>query len=694
MPHAPTTIQLVFTEPPEPSLSAVGILDSSGHSVSGVGKPNVAPDNEEELVTPVRPGSLSNGVYTVTWRTVSKTDGHVTAGSISFGIGVPVTAATHPSGIPSTPSPSVPAVTARWLVYWGVAILLGGAVACALLFDWGLPRGGRVLLGGAWLAAAVGVVLMTVAERSTIGLPLGTLLSSPTGHQLVARAVGVTVCGLAALWLALRPSRLSIVTLGAVTAATLFVHAQAGHADTQSSVRILNLLDQWAHLLAVGVWIGGLPWLLLGLRGDPAARAMRARRFSVLAMYAVAVVVVSGVLRAIPEVGSIHGLFHTSFGLTLLIKSGLFLVLIGLGARNHFGLVPRMQVADEVDAATPQLRRSVSWELVVAAAILAVTAVLSELPPSSYVVAASQRAAPQRVVASGSDFATTVRVKLTVSPGTVGTNTFVARVTDYDTGAPVSATSVQLQFSLPSNPNVASTLDLRRSSAGTWTGTGTQLSIDGLWSIEVVIQEPAASTDVQLHVRTRLPPERITSVSAPGQPTIYTIALGGSLTLQTYVDPGKAGPNTVHYTFFKGQNEQPISDATARAESPSGAQMDTKLLRFDPGHFGANVTLTAGRWTFFIDATTTSGQHVSAYFPDRSDHERTTRRRHREDSPCRGRARPRRSAAADGVRRRRHREHGERLAEPEPSPRAARPRSPSSSRRRDRSSPARPSGSG
>jgi putative copper export protein len=192
--------------------------------------------------------------------------------------------------VPSTPLPSALAVSARWLFYWGVAILLGGAVACALLFDWGLPAGGRLLLAGAWAAAAVGVVLMTVAERSTIGLPLGTLLSSPTGHQLIARAVGAAMCGLAALWLALRPSRAAIVALGVVTAATMFVHAQAGHADTQSSVRILNLLDQWAHLLAVGVWIGGLPWLLLGLRGDRAARAVRVRRFSILAMYALIVV--------------------------------------------------------------------------------------------------------------------------------------------------------------------------------------------------------------------------------------------------------------------------------------------------------------------------------------------------------------------------------------------------------------------
>jgi hypothetical protein len=241
--------------------------------------------------------------------------------------------------------------------------------------------------------------------------------------------------------------------------------------------------------------------------------------------------------------------------------------------------------------------------------------VLSELPPSSYVAAAAQSTAPQRIVARGSDFATTVRVQLTASPGTVGTNTFVTRVVDYDTGSPVNANSVELDFSFPGNPNVSSTLDLRRAPAGMWTGSGTQLSIDGVWNVDVVIQEPTASTDVQLRLRTRLPPEHITSVVAAGQPTIYTITLGGGLTLQTYVDPGSRGPNTVHYTFFKGANEQPISSATARAESPSGAQIDTKLIRFDPGHFGANVPLTAGRWTFFIDATTTTGQHLSAYFP-------------------------------------------------------------------------------
>jgi hypothetical protein len=45
-----------------------------------------------------------------------------------------------------------------------------------------------------------------------------------------------------------------------------------------------------------------------------------------------------------------------------------------------------------------------------------------------------------------------------------------------------------------------------------------------------------------------------------------------------------------------------------------GATADTKLLRFSAGHFAANVTLGAGRWIFFIDATTDDGTAPTAYF--------------------------------------------------------------------------------
>src|SRR5436190_21425154 len=63
LPRAPHTMLLVFTEAPDPSLSTVSLLNSSGQAVSGVGKPTPAPGNAQELrVTLPR---LADGVYTV-----------------------------------------------------------------------------------------------------------------------------------------------------------------------------------------------------------------------------------------------------------------------------------------------------------------------------------------------------------------------------------------------------------------------------------------------------------------------------------------------------------------------------------------------------------------------------------------------------------------------------------------------------
>ena len=135
------------------------------------------------------------------------------------------------------------------------------------------------------------------------------------------------------------------------------------------------------------------------------------------------------------------------------------------------------------------LQRSVRSEVALAAIVLVVAAVLSGLPPASFVEAAGQKTASPSVTVTGSDFGTTARVRLTVSPGTVGPNRFTVHVVGYDSGRPLPARGVRLEFSLPSNPTVASSLNLARGPGGTWTGQGTNLSIDGQWDIDVVIQQ-------------------------------------------------------------------------------------------------------------------------------------------------------------------------------------------------------------
>jgi nitrogen fixation protein FixH len=245
-----------------------------------------------------------------------------------------------------------------------------------------------------------------------------------------------------------------------------------------------------------------------------------------------------------------------------------------------------------------------------------VTGVLTQLPPASSVASAARPAAQPRVVVVGSDFATSVRVRLVVTPGAVGPNAFAAQVTDFDSRRPVDATRVSLRFSLPGRPELGTpVLELSKVRSGLWAVRGTVISMDGQWDVSVLVQSGSASVEVPLSFTPRLPPQQIKVSRVPGQPTLYTIELAGGASLQAYVDPGKAGDNVVHFTFFNAAgNEEPIASASATAVTPSGSAEILPLVRFDSGHFVSNTKLESGHWRFRIQATNREGTVYDAYF--------------------------------------------------------------------------------
>jgi copper transport protein len=610
----PTQVVITFTEPPDPKLSFLHVLNSAGKDVES-GPSGPAPGRKLELRIPLPP-TLPNGVYTVTWRTVSEVDGHVTGNSFTFGIGVtPPPTTTGPTTGPTTPSPAPLAVVGRLFFYWGLALLLGAAVMIPVALGV-MPNRGRTLIAASWVGATAGLAMMVASERSTVGVSLGRLLSTGTGHEFVERGVGLAAVALAAGFALARPRLPGLIAVGAAAAGTMLIHVLAGHAAVSAHLTWFNVGVQWMHLLAVGVWVGGLAWLLLGMWGRQ-DRGSIVRRFSTLAGFALAMVAATGLFRVLDEVGWPNHwgrLFDTSFGWALVVKVGLFGVLVALGALNRYRHVPAVA---EQGAPARRLRMTLIAELAVASLILAATGVLSELPPSASLAAVSARpTASSNLALSGSDFATTVRVRITVSPGTVGPNRFDATVTDFDTGRPVPARSVSLQFQLPGRPDLGTpTLPLRRHRGGAWSGQGTVLSIFGAWNVSVLVQEAAGAVQVPLKLTPKLPPESIQTQAAPGQPTLYTIALAGGGQLQTYVDPGRPGNDTVHFTFFQASgNEQPIADASATFVDPTGATGPLPLIRFDAGHFVANTKLTSGRWRFLVQATTAQGKVFDAYF--------------------------------------------------------------------------------
>ncbi|MGH2723924.1 MAG: copper resistance CopC/CopD family protein [Actinomycetota bacterium] len=603
---APPEIVITFTEPPDHGLSQIRVFDSTGAPVEVGPLEGVAGQPRGLRVSLPE---LSRGTYTVSWRVLSTADGHVTTGSFAFGVGQAVEPVAEPKGsYPTQERPTPLAVGSRWAFYWGLALLFGGALGRLLVFRARSPVPGLLWL--AWAAAALGVLGMFLAERAAVDVPAAELLGSERGRLLVARGAVVLLALPATAASALRPRRWIAAILAAAAALAMLVHAFAGHASAVENAP-LHVGVQWVHILSVAAWVGGLLWLLVGIRGEPdEERSGAVRRFSALATVALPVVAVTGVLRALNQVGlEPDRLIDTGFGLTVVGKSALFLGLLALGAYNRYRIVPRISSRGRLFGT---LRRTVGAELAIGAGVFGLTGLMAGLPPPAQ---APPPVAPARVVAEGSDPAGLLHVRLTATPGTAGVNRFDVRVTDGE-GEPVDATGVRLSFSLPSRPDIApSELDLESVGQAAWRAEGPNLSVDGSWEVDALVLLGGDSRTIDLGLRTRLPPQDITVSEAEGQPTIYTIALPNGISIQGFVDPGKEGPNEVHLTFLTPEGaEQPVEVARFEAAPETGAPLLLDPVVLSPGHFVAQEDLGAGRWTFRVEGSTPEGTPVDAYF--------------------------------------------------------------------------------
>jgi nitrogen fixation protein FixH len=107
-------------------------------------------------------------------------------------------------------------------------------------------------------------------------------------------------------------------------------------------------------------------------------------------------------------------------------------------------------------------------------------------------------------------------------------------------------------------------------------------------------------------------------MEVPGQPTLYTITLSGGDTLQAYVDPGRAGVNQVHFTFFdSGGDELPVESPEVDALKLPGTPGEVTILPITPGHFSAEGEFGPGLWRFTVTATAEGGRVLRAYIQER-----------------------------------------------------------------------------
>ena len=284
---------------------------------------------------------------------------------------------------------------ARWLTYFSVLLIIGGA-------------GARVVLARASAATAVDVVKSILVKRIERTARLGAWLwcvavACTLAIQLVAwfgadgllnaENVGVMItgtvwgqgwqwtavgsCFVVALFVAaqIAPALSPLAMFGgAVTAAV--ASPLVGHGGSHgNTVWMLHA----AHVLGAGLWIGTLGVLLRTIGVRPHADVLRPLLLSLssVALTGASIAVATGGILALDHIPSFSALLETAFGITLLVKIFVVLDLVALGYLNWKVFGPRVAADDGRARLVSVAITETALGLLL---VLAITAWLSGLP--------------------------------------------------------------------------------------------------------------------------------------------------------------------------------------------------------------------------------------------------------------------------------------------------------------------------
>ena len=520
---SPKVISLRFNEVVAGPVGAIRVFDVNGKrlddgSVSRVG------DDDHTVSTDL--ARLPDGGYVVTWRVISA-DGHPAQGAFTFSVGIGRAVSDNVAARLLAARGGAVATggvfaAARFLALSGTLVLLGIAFLIVTAWQAGRTTGRTArIVWISWLVALVATVASFVLEGVYgAGLPLSdvarsTVLSS-TFHTRYGEAalgrVALLVIGGAPL---IRPLLASSVPrwwrpLAGVWALVLLAAlSYGGHASTGLLPPVAMIADV-AHVGAAAAWIGGLVGLVLLVlpATSGAERAHALRSVSKANLIAVAVLITSGLIQSWRQVGTLGAIGRTDYGHLLAAKTIAVALMIGLGAlarsmirtRWPANAVTPTGAAGEPTPpnnapqptrrtaepnATARLLKSVRAEVVLATAVLVLTALLVEAQP-----ARTADARPFNVTFTSN----LALVDLSIDPAKVG-RTDVHAYLLTPAGAQLDAQDVEIELRNDAKGIGPLNLNMRRITPGHWASYATTLPLAGRWQIDTKVR----TTDIDEH---------------------------------------------------------------------------------------------------------------------------------------------------------------------------------------------------
>lgn len=517
--RSPARVQYWFSESLEPAFSSLTVRTPSGEVIAEGGSD---PDNTA-LLSATLPPNLPDGAYIADLRLAFASDGHVIAETRVFFVGAEV------AGVGSGVETGVNVIEAVWRALTAIGLIV--SFGAAGLYAW--------VLRPAWGSAAhpAGALPPRVMNRLTlilaVGLGLTIIVQIAALLQQAVTFFGVDF-GLVlsqSLWGVVRSStffgqvwtaRMLVVMLCAVMIAAAFINRRSqpeltrpmwsaavwglalalgslsvvSHAPGSRAAAWAAVINDWAHLLTIALWVGGLialvavlPAALRPLDRESARKALLAalRRFSPLAAACLFIVVATGVFSASLWVRP-ASLVASSYGLSLLVKVALVAALIGVGALHHAALNPQRFErwagwVDRLGGWRHTLRIEAAFGVLALVGAGWLTATPVPVPPDA-LIAVAPLTAEQTVDG--------LTVSLSISPGGPGINTYDATVTRG--GVPVTGARVTIQAASPERDMRAPWSAFEPLDNGGYATVNADIDRDGMWWTLIDVTTPDGET--------------------------------------------------------------------------------------------------------------------------------------------------------------------------------------------------------
>lgn len=279
----------------------------------------------------------------------------------------------------------------RVVLYFGYVLLAGTLTFWILV--WPDGHGDRTMRLTIWLGAA----LMSVA--TVTGLLVGLVSSGRRPDMVVtplsgaASIVRLAVLAFVAFFLvdmvraAITGWRRAVTAVVVTLIAATMVAQSNAVTGTWQAVKIAATAG---HVLATAAWLGGLVSLATVLiqRESLAELDWLIPRFSLVALFSVTVLAVTGCIHALAIAGGIGPLISSRYGLVLIIKMIVFAVLLLLGnyGRRYANRVAFRRVNPLADRSNKERIQTLAVvmgaEVAIAAVVLATTSLLVLVAPA------------------------------------------------------------------------------------------------------------------------------------------------------------------------------------------------------------------------------------------------------------------------------------------------------------------------